>query len=73
MELKILVDSRLLRADIVEVAGGDTVAYELAHDYLAERIELDPESQARKAAQELLNQEVRAYQQYGTLLNLSSG
>ena len=36
------------------------VSYELAHDYLLGEIELDPAEQARKAAQELLDQEVRA-------------
>jgi len=60
-----LVDSRLLRVE--EVDGG--LAYELAHDYLLDEIKLDPAVQARKATQELLEQEVRAYQRYGTLLS----
>lgn len=59
-----LVDSRLLKVGETE-AG---LAYELAHDYLLEEIKLDPEVQARKAAQELLEQEVRAYRRYKTLL-----
>jgi YVTN family beta-propeller protein len=60
-----LVDSRLLRAE--ETDGG--LAYELAHDYLLGEVKLDPAVQARKAAQELLEQEVRAYQRHGTLLS----
>ncbi|MGQ0604202.1 MAG: nSTAND1 domain-containing NTPase, partial [Anaerolineales bacterium] len=77
-----LVDSRLLRAHeseadapTYELASGlsaqmvHDLAYELAHDYLLDQIRLDPEVQARKAAQELLEQEVRTYQQYQTLLS----
>jgi len=59
-----LVDSRLLRADETD----DGLVYELAHDYLLGEIKLDPDVQARKAAQELLEQEVRAYRRYKTLL-----
>jgi len=50
-----------------EAASG--LAYELAHDFLLEQIKVDPAVQARKAAQEILDQEVRAYQRYGTFLN----
>ncbi len=64
--LRVLVDSCLLRADEGE---NDEARYELAHDYLLAEIELDPETQARKAAQELLAQEVAAYRQFGTLLS----
>jgi YVTN family beta-propeller protein len=60
-----LVDSRLLRVEKVD----DQPSYELAHDYLLTEIKLDPAVQARKAAQELLDQEVRAYHRYGTLLS----
>ncbi len=60
-----LIDSRLLKVD--ETPDGPT--YELAHDYLLREIKLDPEVQARKAAQELLAQEVRAYRHYHTLLS----
>ncbi len=79
-----LVDSRLLRAQekdetaeaglAYELASGlsaemtQALAYELAHDYLLDQIRLDPDVQARKAAQELLEQEVRTYQRYKTLL-----
>lgn len=74
--LEQLVESNLLRseeapqeeqASVLETAPG--LAYELAHDYLLEQITVDPAVQARKAAQELLEQEVRAYERYGTLLN----
>jgi WD40 repeat protein len=53
--LEILVDHRLLRTDIGET---DQPRYELAHDYLLAEIELDPETRARKYAQEMLNLEV---------------
>ncbi|MEK7324338.1 MAG: WD40 repeat domain-containing protein, partial [Chloroflexota bacterium] len=46
-----------------------TLTYELAHDYLLDQIKLDPEAQARKAAQELLEQETRTYERYQTLLS----
>jgi len=54
-----LVSSRLLRTDEAE---DDHPLYELAHDYLLTVIEIDPETLARKAAQEFLNQEVVAWQ-----------
>lgn len=61
-----LVDSRLLRTD--EDDDNGEVVYELSHDYLLSEIKLDPDVQARKAAQELLEQEARAYRRYKTLL-----
>ena len=60
-----LVDSRLIKVNETDVG----LAYELAHDYLLGEIKLDPEVQARKAAQELLEQELRAYRRYATLLS----
>jgi len=59
-----LVDSHLIRA--AETENG--LVYELAHDYLLGEIKLDPAVQARKAAQEMLEQELRAYRRYKTLL-----
>lgn len=59
-----LVDSRLLKVE--ETDSG--LAYELAHDYLVGEVRLDPEIQARKAAQELLEQELRTYRRFKTLL-----
>ena len=61
-----LVDRRLVRVD--EDAGGVTF-YELAHDYLLGEIEVDPVTKARKAAQELLDQEAEDYRKHGTLLS----
>jgi len=55
-----LVESRLLRVEEQEA----NLTYELVHDYLLEQIEIDPEVQTRKAAQELLEREVQAYEQY---------
>ena len=49
-----LVDSRLLRLE-------QDANVELAHDYLLTQIELDPETQARKLAQEIIDQEVVAW------------
>ncbi len=62
-----LIDSRLLTAHEPDDTHGE-LAYELAHDYLLAEIKLDPAVQARKAAQELLEQEVRAYRRYHTLM-----
>ena len=63
--LNALISSRLLR--VVEGSSGEEAAYELAHDNLVEQIELDPEVLARKAAQELLDQEVAAWQRNSSL------
>lgn len=63
--LDTLVDNRLLRAGRDDA---DEPNYELAHDYLLAEIELDPETQTRKAAQELLAKEVEDYRRYQTLL-----
>ncbi len=66
--LQRLVDNRLVRAgdDKATDVGG---TYELAHDYLLTKIEVDPQIQARKAAQELLNREVQSFKKYGTRLD----
>ncbi len=63
--LEALVGSRLLR--VVEPHANAAVSYELAHDVLIEQIELDPDLLARKAAQELLDQEVDAWQRNPSL------
>lgn len=63
--LEHLINARLLRE--VESGLEDEIAYELAHDYLVPQIELDPKVLARKAAQELLDQEVEAYQRNPSL------
>lgn len=62
-----LVSKRLLRVQEHD-PDSEILAYELAHEYLVEAIELDPHTQARKAAQELLEQEVRVYTQHGSLM-----
>jgi hypothetical protein len=59
-----LTESRLLRVNETE----DGMTYELAHDYLLQNVQLDPEVQARKAAQELLEQELRSSRKHRTLL-----
>mgnify|MGYP000383290935 CR=1 FL=1 len=60
-----LIDNRLVRVQ----DGDDGPVYELAHDYLLGEINLDPDVQARKAAQELLEQELRAYRRFQTLIS----
>jgi hypothetical protein len=56
--LNTLVDSRLLRSGKDEQ---DRLHYELAHDYLLHEIHVAPATQARKAAQEMLDQEIAAW------------
>jgi predicted transcriptional regulator len=59
---------RLVERRLIFTQPATTEIFELAHDYLVKEIELDPQEQARKAAQELLDQEVRSYQRHKTLL-----
>jgi WD40 repeat protein/Flp pilus assembly protein TadD len=65
--LEQLVESRLLNVE--EDEQRDEPVFELAHDYLLTEIKIDPETQARKAAEELLKQEVEAFKRHGTLLS----
>ncbi len=58
-----LIERRLLTTQPTTVE-----TFELAHDYLVKEINLDPQEQARKAAQELLDQEVRSYTRHKTLM-----
>jgi WD40 repeat protein len=60
-----LVERRLL---FTQTQPATEEVFELAHDYLIKEIELDPQEQALKAAQELLDQEARTYQRHKTLL-----
>ncbi|MBE7472068.1 MAG: hypothetical protein DPW09_18805 [Anaerolineae bacterium] len=64
-----LIENRLLNVEKDEQT--DQPTYELAHDYLLVELRLDPETQTRRAAEELLKQEVAAYKRYGSqaLLN----
>ncbi|MEO1672117.1 MAG: hypothetical protein AAFR77_15260, partial [Cyanobacteria bacterium J06631_2] len=62
-----LVENRLINVE--KDKETDEASYELAHDYLLDEIEIDPEVKAQKAAQELLNQEVEAFKRFNTLLN----
>lgn len=61
-----LVESRLMNVENDEETN--ETSYELAHDYLLNEIEIDPDVQAQKAAQELLNQEVKSFKRFNTLL-----
>lgn len=63
-----LVDSRLLRSHEPNQQNPEP-GYELTHDYLAAKINIDPAVQARKAAQELMDQETANYTKFGTLLD----
>ena len=60
-----LVERRLL---FTQTQPAAEEMFELAHDYLIKEIELNPQEQALKAAQELLEQETRIYQRHKTLL-----
>lgn len=62
--LRILRENHILR--VVDTDEG--LAYELVHDYLALQVQIDPETAARKAAQELLDRSVEAYRKYGGVL-----
>ena len=65
-----LTDSRLLRVEEFMLDKVHSVsAYELAHDYLLEEIDIAPEVQARKAAQELLTQKLPYYKREKLLLS----
>jgi hypothetical protein len=64
-----LVLTRLVERRLLATQPTATETFELAHDYLVKEIELDPQEQARKAAQELLIQETRSYQRHKTLLS----
>ena len=59
---------RLIERRLLFTQPATIEKFELAHEYLVREINLDPQEQARKAAQELLDQELRAYQRHGTLL-----
>ncbi len=63
--LATLHENRLIRRDLDD---NDQPRYELTHDYLLSEIELNPETQARKAAQELLARQVIDWRTYGALL-----
>ncbi|MBN1220218.1 MAG: hypothetical protein JXM69_14920 [Anaerolineae bacterium] len=65
--LEQLVESRLLKVE--EDEETNTTAYELAHDYLLTEIQVDPETQAQKAAQELLTRELESFRRYRTVLS----
>ncbi|MEM7115774.1 MAG: SUMF1/EgtB/PvdO family nonheme iron enzyme [Chloroflexota bacterium] len=60
--LEILHNSHLIRR---EMDDNDDSVYELAHDYLLAEIELDPETQGRKLAQEIVNQELMIWRENG--------
>ena len=65
-----LTDSRLLRVEEFMLDKMHSVAaYELAHDYLLDEIDITPEVQTRKAAQELLIQKLPYYKREKLLLS----
>jgi len=59
--LPVLVDNRLINVEMDEEEP--EAIYELAHDYLIGEIEVDPQTQARKLAEEILQQEVSILRQ----------
>lgn len=56
-----LVDGHLLRIEEVRTSQQSIITYELAHDYLLDKIALDPISQNRKIAQELVDYKTRNF------------
>lgn len=60
--------ARLVERRLLTTQPTATETFELAHDYLVKEIELDPQEQALKAAQELLDQETHTYQRHKTLI-----
>ncbi len=67
--LPTILQQLVVRRLIIPIEAEREIEYELVHDYLAGEIQLSEATRASKAAQELLEQEVRAYQRYGTLLS----
>jgi hypothetical protein len=64
--LEMLVRARLLRA----LSGNeDNPVYELAHEYLIRDIDMSPEAQQRKEAEELLRQGLDNWRRFGILLS----
>jgi WD40 repeat protein len=65
-----LTDSRLLRLEEFMLDKVHSIAaYELAHDYLLDEIDITPEAQSRKAAQELIAQKLPYYKREKLLLS----
>jgi uncharacterized membrane protein required for colicin V production len=62
------VDSHLLRIEETRISQNSIITYELAHDYLIDKIELDPMLQNRKIAQELVNYKTRNFTRNDKLL-----
>ena len=60
---------RLIERRLLFTQSTTTETYELAHDSLVKEIQLDPNEQALKAAQELLDQDTRSYQRHKTLIS----
>lgn len=63
-----LIERRLV-TQVEAPAEEDEPAYELTHDYLAGRIQLESTVQARKAAQEMLERAVVDFRAQGSLLD----
>ena len=64
--LEPLVENRLVKVE--ENDETNAVTYELAHDYLLTEIHIDPNVQARKAAEELLARELESFRRFGAIL-----
>jgi hypothetical protein len=67
--LRLLINRHLLRRIEINESGVTVEGCELAHDYLIDEVNLDPEVKARKAVKEMLAQEVHDYQRHHTLLS----
>jgi len=56
-----VINALVVNGLLVVRGAGETAEYELTHDFLAQRIRLDPQTQARKLAAELLAQDLRLW------------
>lgn len=61
---------RLILAHLVRpVDDGVTTGYELVHDFLAQRINMTPEVQARKAVEEMVTQDLQNWRHFGAFIS----
>ncbi len=66
--LEKLVQARLLR--LIELDHMSAIGYELVHDYLVAQIGLSPAVRTRKAVEEMMERELRNWDNFGTLISL---
>ncbi len=61
---------RLILAHLVRrIDDGLTMGYELVHDFLAQKINMTPEVQARKAVEEMVMQDLQNWRNFGAVIS----